>query len=107
MKRKFIMKGEYEMKSNKYRLFMCLAVLAFTVSISAVPAKPGMWRTLQLKKGKEVKAQLVGDEWFHFYADSLGNAYVEKKNQIYKKVSKKKLEKMRRKSQERRKKTQH
>ena len=81
---------------------MGMACMVFTISISAVPAKPGMWRTLQLKHGKEVRAQLVGDEWFHFYADSLGNAYVEKKNNIYKKVSKRKLEKMRKKSQERR-----
>ena len=44
---------------------MGVACMVFTISISAVPAKPGMWRTLQLKHGKEVRAQLVGDEWFH------------------------------------------
>ena len=93
---------------DKYRRWLvCLSCMAFAINLCAVPAKPGMWRTLQLKHGKEVRAQLVGDEWFHFYADSLGNAYVEKKDHIYKKVSKKKLEKMRRKSQERRIQQQH
>ena len=77
-------------------------LLATALTLGAVPAKPGMWRTLHLTNGKEVRAQLRGDEWFHFYVDVDGNAYIEKKNDLYKKVSKKKLEKMRKKSVKRR-----
>ena len=87
---------------STYRYLVGLLLLACSLQVGAVPAKRGMWRTIQLKNGKEVKAQLVGDEWFHYYADSLGNAYVERKNSLYKKVSKRKLQKMAEKSRKRR-----
>ncbi len=90
------------MKNNKYRWIIGVLLLAFSLNICAVPAKRGMWSTIQLKNGKQVKAELRGDEWFHFYSDSLGNAYVEKKPNVYKKVSKKKLHKMIEKSKKRR-----
>lgn len=76
--------------------------LLFATTMMAVPVKRGIWRKLTLTDGKEVKAQLVGDEWFHYYADVDGNAYVEKGQGKYKKVSKGKLERMRKKSQKRR-----
>ena len=76
--------------------------LFFATTMMAVPVKRGIWRNLTLTNGKEVRAQLVGDEWFHYYADLDGNAYVEKGQGKYKKVSKRKLEKMQKKSQKRR-----
>ena len=87
---------------STYRYMVGLLLLVCSLQAGAVPAKRGMWRTIQLKNGKEVKAQLVGDEWFHYYADSLGTVYVEKKNNLYKKVSKRKLQRMIEKSKKRR-----
>lgn len=77
-------------------------LMAAALNVCAVPAKPGLWRTLHLTNGKEVRAQLRGDEWFHFYVDVDGNTYIEKKPNRYKKVSQKKLEKMRKRRLKRR-----
>ena len=84
------------------RLLTAGLMLAFTLNLFSVPAKRGVWKMLPLKNGKEVRAQLMGDEWFHFYVDEAGNPYVEAKHDKYKKISKKKLEKMRKKTQKKR-----
>ncbi len=76
--------------------------MATALHINAVPVKPGLWVTLQLSHGKEVRAQLLGDEWFHYHVDKDGCYFIEKKNGLYKKVSKKKIEKLRKKSIKRR-----
>ncbi len=36
----------------------------------AVPAKPGVWRTISLTDGTQVKVQLVGDEFMHYYNEA-------------------------------------
>ena len=37
------------------------------VATLAVPAKPGQWRTLTLADGRQVRAELKGDEFMHFW----------------------------------------
>ena len=60
------------MKRNSIlAFFLLLALLA-----SAVPAKRGVWRTLQLTDGTTVQAQLCGDEHLHFFIDAKGQRYV-------------------------------
>ena len=44
------------------RLFTLWVVLFVVLSAMAVPAKPGVWRTISLTDGTQVKVQLVGDE---------------------------------------------
>ena len=58
-----------------------LAVLALTVS--AVPAKPGLFRTLTLSDGTTVKAQLVGDEHGHYWLSADGRAYQQMDGMAY------------------------
>ena len=43
------------------------ALLCLVLSVWAVPAKRGVWCSLSLVDGTEVKAQLVGDEFLHYY----------------------------------------
>ena len=50
---------------------MCLAV-------TAVPAKKGVYKTLKLGNGQEIRAMLVGDEHGHYWKGSDGKAYVLK-----------------------------
>jgi len=90
------------MRTKQRRWIVALLALFFALGISAVPAKRGVWRDLTLTNGKMVRAQLVGDEWFHYYADANGFAYIEKKDGKYKKVSKRKLAKMRKQNEARR-----
>ncbi|MBR6937783.1 MAG: M6 family metalloprotease domain-containing protein [Prevotella sp.] len=51
--------------------------MAICLSINAVPAKRGMWRTITLSDGSQKVVELRGDEHFHFLADGIGNAYVQ------------------------------
>lgn len=61
------------------KLFLILSLLVMTLTVMAVPAKPGLWKVLILSNGTEVKAQLVGDEHGHFWRTADGTAYVQKK----------------------------
>lgn len=42
----------------------------------AVPAKRGVWRLITLTDGTEVRVQLVGDEFLHYYVSEDGIKYV-------------------------------
>ena len=52
-------------------LFMLTSIMAH-----AIPARPGIWRTITLKDGTTVKAMLKGDETMNFYEDKEGNVYM-------------------------------
>lgn len=49
------------------RTFCALALVLSTAAAMAIPAKPGLWKTLKLSDGTEVRAQLRGDEHVHFW----------------------------------------
>lgn len=46
-----------------------------TLTASAVPALRGVWRTITLADGTQVSAQLMGDEYCHYFIDSAGVCY--------------------------------
>ena len=52
------------------------ALLMVASAMLAVPAKRGVVRTLKTTDGKEIRAQLVGDEYAHYYLSADGNCYV-------------------------------
>lgn len=58
------------------RWFTLLVVLFIVLSAMAVPAKPGVWRTISLTDGTQVKVQLVGDEFMHYYQSADGTRYI-------------------------------
>lgn len=58
------------------RLFTLWVVLFVVLSAMAVPAKPGVWRTISLTDGTQVKVQLVGDELMHYYQSVDGTRYL-------------------------------
>lgn len=58
------------------RLFTLWVVLFIVLSAMAVPAKPGVWRTISLTDGTQVKVQLVGDEFMHYYQSADGTRYI-------------------------------
>ena len=65
------------------RLFTTCLLVAVAMTIMAVPAKRGVWKTLTLADGTTVTAQLVGDEFGHFWKTADGQAYVSNDNGIY------------------------
>lgn len=67
------------MKSKNHinRFFAFMICMIICLSINAIPAKRGMWRTITLSDGTQKVVELRGDEHFHFLADRQGNAYVK------------------------------
>ena len=61
----------------KQRIFILNALLCLVLSVWAVPAKRGVWCSLSLVDVTEVKAQLVGDEFLHYYVSKDGTKYVQ------------------------------
>ena len=59
----------------KKQITTLLLMLMATV-VMAVPAKKGLWRTITLENGQDMKAQLKGDEFGHFWRTADGKCYV-------------------------------
>lgn len=54
---------------------MVLCMMMWSLSANAIPAKPGLTRQLTLTDGTTITAQLVGDEFGHYWKGSDGKAY--------------------------------
>lgn len=74
----------------KLRLILMNALFCLAMSTSivwAVPAKPGVWRFITLADGSEVRVQLVGDEFMHYYVAEDGTKYsLDSQMGLYNKV---------------------
>ena len=61
------------------RRFALSTILALTaISASAIPAKPGLTRTIRLDNGTTVTARLVGDEFGHYWRSDDGRAFIDR-----------------------------
>ena len=58
------------------KVLMTLSLLLVTVATMAVPAKKGLWKTITLDDGTEVKALLKGDEFGHYWLTANGKHYM-------------------------------
>ena len=67
--------------------------LLFAAAMSwAVPAKRGIWKTIRLADGTEIRAELRGDEHSHWMQDENGKAYVSiKGSDSYMEITEKQL----------------
>ena len=65
------------------KFFLTLALTVMALTVSAIPAKPGIIRTLTLSDGTTVKAQLVGDEHGHYWLAQDGRAYQQQEGTAY------------------------
>lgn len=59
------------------KILLSLSALLLTTASFAIPARPGIWRTITLTDGTQVQAQLQGDEHLNYYEDAEGNTYTE------------------------------
>ena len=50
--------------------------LVFVMTAWAVPARRGLWRVIHLSDGSTVRVELRGDEYQHWWEDSLGCRYL-------------------------------
>lgn len=65
------------------KMMTLLSLMVVAMTMMAVPAKRGLWKTLTLQDGTEVKAMLVGDEHGHFWRAENGKAYLEQEGTTY------------------------
>lgn len=59
----------------KRKLISFIMLALATVSLYAIPAKPGIWKTLKLANGQTIEVQLRGDEFMKFWQDKDGKNY--------------------------------
>ena len=59
--------------------------MTIATAMMAIPAKPGLWSTIKLADGIEVRAQLAGDEHGRWMQAADGTCYVMN-NDAYEKV---------------------
>ena len=70
-------------------LFVIITLFVAVMSINAVPAMRGIWKVLKLVDGTEVRAELRGDEHFHYWRSADGKEYVESgQDGVYKLIDK-------------------
>ncbi|MCR5131816.1 MAG: M6 family metalloprotease domain-containing protein [Prevotella sp.] len=63
------------------KAILSIIMILAAVSVSAVPAKRGVIRTLTLSDGTTVSARLVGDEHGHYWLSQDGRAFISTGNQ--------------------------
>ena len=56
-------------------MILTASIALMALAASAVPAKRGLWRNVQLAGGGTARVQLVGDEHMHFYVSEDGTRY--------------------------------
>lgn len=83
------------------KLLLTFIMAAITMGAMAVPAKRGIWKTVTLPDGTEVRAQLVGDEHMHFYVTEDGQRLQSSADGTYDYISVEQLKAMRRARMER------
>ena len=59
------------------KLFLLISLFVLTTGANAVPALPGQWKLLTLADGTQVKAELCGDEFCHYWRAENGRCYIE------------------------------
>lgn len=69
------------------RLILLLAAIFFTLTINAIPAKPGVTRTITLADGNTITARLVGDEFGHYWLGTDGQAYRADDQGVYYRIN--------------------
>ena len=62
------------------KIFIGLAFLFVALSVSAIPARPKQFKNIKLSDGTTVVAQLVGDEFGHYWLTKDGQALRKTKN---------------------------
>lgn len=65
------------------RVYLLMSLLLLTSISFAIPARRGIWKTIKLADGTEVRATLKGDETSHYYMDAEGNVYVQYDDNTY------------------------
>lgn len=64
--------------SKMRKIVLTLSFIVMAIAVMAIPAKPGLWKTIKLANGTQVRVQLRGDEHCHFWQADNGTCYLER-----------------------------
>ncbi len=70
------------------KILVAFTMMAMAITAMAVPAKRGTWKTLKLENGTEIRAQLVGDEFGHYWVSEDGTVYAKNGEEYYHAIDK-------------------
>ncbi len=59
------------------RFLLASALLLIVTAAIAVPARRGLWKTIRLVDGSEIRAELRGDEFGHFWQAADGRTFIK------------------------------
>jgi hypothetical protein len=60
------------------KLFLAALFVSSFITVSAVPARRGIWKIVTLDDGTKVKTMLCGDEHLHYWMSDDGKKYMKK-----------------------------
>ena len=83
------------------KFLLSTLLLLVTASVMAIPAKRGLWSTITLNDGTEVRVELRGDKFSRYLQAADGTCYI-RKNGVYEQVDKSLMQVNRSKRQARR-----
>lgn len=66
------------------KLFLSLTLALATLNANAIPAKPGIWKSISLADGTTVKAEMRGDEFVKFWQTAEGDRFMMKNGSFVK-----------------------
>ena len=75
------------------KILLTLTLAAVVATATAIPAKPGLWKTIKLQDGTEIRAQLCGDEHAHYWMTADGQKFTESANEVFTPISAEQLAK--------------
>ncbi len=58
-------------------IYLLVLLLLQVAAAYSIPARPGQWKILTLTDGTQVKAELKGDEYMHYWLSENGDCYSE------------------------------
>ena len=58
-------------------IYLLVLLLLQVAAAYSIPARPGQWKLLTLANGTQVKAELNGDEYAHYWMSENGDCYTE------------------------------
>lgn len=62
------------------KLFFTLSMALMSTLVFAVPAKRGLWKTVKMADGTEVRVELRGDEFCNYWQAEDGRKFVKNSN---------------------------
>jgi len=65
------------MNKNMIRIIILAIMVLSVTTVSAVPARRGLWLTKTLADGTTIKVQLMGDETMHYWEAADGTRYMD------------------------------